>query len=309
MITITLAPCPGVDKPFAAVTKETVALVGADVADGLQVALFDGSGTCLAVADITGAQAALDLDTQEAVDATAPVGPGEAVTAWLVVGDKDTHIATLPCRLIRNLIDDGAVHPSVPAERYPTVDELAKWLEEAGVIAGKVTEGAVQAGSAADAAKQSASAASRYASDAGEASLSATKAAQEAETYKGNAQAAAQVAQQARDNAQLQQQQATQQAANARSSATEAKNAQNRAQWAVEDAEKAKTAAQTAANNASESENAARQFSQEAAQAATGATQAWEDVAAFYGDLLEAAGLDAEQQESQAAKAAGMEDA
>ena len=131
MITITLAPCPGVDKPFAAVTKETVALVGADVPDGLQLALFDGSGTCLAVADIKDAQAELDLDTQQAVDATTPVGPGEAVTAWLVVGDKDTHIATLPCRLVRNWLDDTAYHPPAPIPNYWTSEQTRAAIDEA----------------------------------------------------------------------------------------------------------------------------------------------------------------------------------
>ena len=274
MITITLAPCPAIDKPFAAVATETVVITGAEVSDGLQVALFDGSGTCLAVADIKDAQATLDLDTQEAVDATAPVGPGEAVTAWLVVGGKTTHIATIPCKLIRNLIDDGAVHPSVPADRYPTVDELAKWLQEADAAADKVAEGATQAAQDAAKAEQAAKAAQGYASVAGESSIASTKAAQDANTYKGNAQAAAQVAQQARDNAQTQQQQATQQAANARSSATEAKNAQNRAQWAQEDAEKARDAAQQAYQATVEIRNAAQQSANAAAESATGAQQA-----------------------------------
>lgn len=124
MITITLAPCPGVDKPFAAVTKETVAFSGADVPDGLQAALFDGAGTCLAIGDVAGGKAELDLDTQEAVDATAPVGPGEAVSVWLVVGDKDTHVATIPCKLIRNLIDDSAYHPPAPLPEYWTKEEV-----------------------------------------------------------------------------------------------------------------------------------------------------------------------------------------
>lgn len=137
MITVTLAPRPGVDKPFAAVTTETVALTGADVADGLQVALFDGAGTCLAVADIKDAQATLDLDTQEAVDATAPVGPGEAVTAWLVVGDKDTHVATIPCKLIRNWLDDTAYHPPAPLPPYWTAEETRAAIEAAVSFAGE----------------------------------------------------------------------------------------------------------------------------------------------------------------------------
>lgn len=253
----------------------------------------------------------LVADTKELADVFR--GGSGFFAARLTVGEqvggdewRDYGIAYV--RLYRGTNPSENPEPARP-DVYPTEEELAKWLEEAGVIAGNVTEGAAQAGSAAEAAKQSAAAAQQSASAAGEASLSATKAAQNAETYRGNAQAAAQVAQQARDNAQLQQQQATQQAANARSSATEAKNAKTRAQWAQEDAEKARDAAKLAADNAAESENAARQFSQEAANAATGATQAWEDVAAFYGDLLEAAGLDANQLESQAAKAAGMEDA
>lgn len=132
MITITLAPCPGVDKPFAAVTKETVALVGADVPDGLQLALFDGSGTCLAVADIKDAQAKLDLDTQQAVDATTPAAPGEAVTAWIIIGDKETHIATLPCKLIRNWLNDTAYHPPAPIPAYWT-DEQTKAAIDAAI--------------------------------------------------------------------------------------------------------------------------------------------------------------------------------
>lgn len=137
MITITLAPCPVVDKPFAAVTKETVAFAGADVPDGLQVALFDGSGTCLAIGDVAEGKAELDLDTQEAVDATMPVGPGEAVSVWLVVGDKDTHIATVPCLLIRNLIDDAASHPPAPLPPYWTAEETRAAIEEATRFGGE----------------------------------------------------------------------------------------------------------------------------------------------------------------------------
>ena len=277
MITITLAPCLGVDKPFAAVTKETVTLVGTDVSDGLQVALFDGSGTCLAVADITGAQAELDLDTQEAVDATTPVGPGEAVTAWLVIGDKDTHIATIPCRLIRNLIDDGAVHPSVPAERYPTVDELAKWLEDAGVIAGKVTEGAAQAGSAAEAAKQSAAAAQQYASDASGAATSAAKSYEQAEDSRKAADSAAQVARDAGKNAQLQQQQATAAAGKANGYRQQAQNAQRLAARAQEAAEAAQEAAEEAQSAADGFASDAAQSAQEAAAKADEASQAATD--------------------------------
>ena len=276
MITITLAPCLGVDKPFAAVTKETVALMGADVPDGLQLALFDGSGTCLAVADIIGAQAELDLDTQQAVDATTPAAPGEAVTAWLVIGDKDTHIATLPCKLIRNLIDDGAVHPSVPAERYPTVDELAKWLEEAGVIAGNVTSGAARAEQAA----QNASAAAEIAQSS---SQTAQRRAQEATSAKNAAAESASRASQSANSAGQFSSRASDHANKAKRSASDAENYAMQAQGAKGDASRfakqasgakddalaAKRAAETAADNALESENAARQFSKEAADSAS----------------------------------------
>lgn len=137
MITVTLAPCVSVDKPFASVTKETVVFSGVKVPDGLQVALFDGSGTCLAVADVQDAQAELDLDTQEAVDATEPVGPGEAVSVWLVVGGKDTHIATVPCLLIRNLICDAAYHPPAPLPEYWTREQTKSAIDEATRFGGE----------------------------------------------------------------------------------------------------------------------------------------------------------------------------
>ena len=254
MITITLAPCPGVDKPFAAVTKETVALVGADVPDGLQLALFDGAGTCVAIGDVAGGKAELDLDTQEAVDATAPVGPGEAVSVWLVVGDKDTHIATIPCRLIRNLIDDEATHPHIPAERYPTISELNAWLEEAGEIAGNVTSGATRA-------EQAATRASQHASDAAGSSISAAKSYQQSEDARKAADSAAQVARDARENAQLQQQQATAAAGKANGYRQQAENAQRLAARAQEAAEAAQQAAE-------EAQSAADGFASDAAQSA-----------------------------------------
>lgn len=281
MITITLAPCLGVDKPFAAVAKETVALVGTDVPDGLQVALFDGSGTCLAIADIKDAQAELDLDTQQAVDATTPAAPGEAVTAWLVVGDKDTHIATLPCKLIRNLIDDGAVHPSVPAERYPTVDELAKWLEEAGVIAGKVTTGATRAEQAA----QNASAAAEIAQSS---SQTAQRRAQEATSAKNAAAESASRASQSANSAGQFSSRASDHANKAKRSASDAENFAMQAQGAKGDASRfaqqaggakddalaAKLAAETAADNAQTSAQEAAAKADEANQAAADASSA-----------------------------------
>ena len=258
MITITLSPCLSVDKPFAAVTKETVAFVGAEVADGLQAALFDGSGTCLAVADITGGQAELDLDTQEAVEATAPVGPGEAVSVWLVVGDKDTHIATVPCKLIRNLIDDGAVHPSVPAERYPTVNELAKWLEEAGEVREGVCTCAKAAASSAEAASQSAAQAGRALADA--------------QTARGDAQAA-------RDAAKASETAAAGSAGSAAASATQAQEAKAGAEGAKAGAETAKADAETARDAAAQSAGKAAQSADEA----EAAKESVEEAAAWVG--------------------------
>lgn len=131
MITVTLAPCHCVDKPFAAATKETVAFAGVEVADGLQAGLFDGAGTCLAIGTVQGGQVELDLDTQEAVDAASVAGPGEAVTAWLMVGDGDTHIATVRCALLRNLIDDAAFHPPAPIPAYWTKEQTKAAIDEA----------------------------------------------------------------------------------------------------------------------------------------------------------------------------------
>ena len=296
------------DRYMGGLTVEAVKTSPA-LPEGAKLALYIDDVLCAAgTLDASGA-CELDTNTQQIADAFRGLPAGYEREAVIYLGDADNLLAIVRATVRRNWLEDAAHYPPVAPDVYPTEAELQAWLTQARQLAADIAEVAQPALSAADAAKQSAEAAQRYASAAGEPPGAAVKAAQDAATYQGNAQAAAQVAQQARDNAQLQQQQATQQAANARSSATEAKNAQNRAQWAQEDAEKARDAAKLAADNAAESENAARQFSQEAANAATGATQAWEDVAAFYGDLLEAAGLDANQLESQAAKAAGMEDA
>ena len=110
MIDITLAPCLSVSRPFAAGAKEPVTFHGLDVPEGTKVGIFDGAGVCLAVADVQGNAATLDLDTQEAFDALAGVAVGETATVWCVVGNEDSYLATITARLLRNELAESA-HP------------------------------------------------------------------------------------------------------------------------------------------------------------------------------------------------------
>lgn len=130
MIEISLSPCLSVSKPFAAGAKEQVSFVGAVVAEGMQIALYDSAGTVLALADVASGGATLDLDTQEAFDALDGVPVGGTVPVWCIVGDADTHIATLPARLILNALDTNA-HPPAPLPAYWTAEQTRAAIEEA----------------------------------------------------------------------------------------------------------------------------------------------------------------------------------
>ena len=150
MITVTLAPCQSVSAPFAAGAKEQVALVGQDLPAGTQIGLFDGAGTCLAVADVKDGEATLDLDTQEAMDALSGVAIGETATVWAIVGDKDTHIATIRARLLLNYLDTSA-HPPAPLPAYWTAEQTQAAIAEAvrGLASEKDVDGKIAAHNAA----------------------------------------------------------------------------------------------------------------------------------------------------------------
>ena len=279
-ITITIAGRSGTASDFiGGLCSEHLVFAGDPLTLPAKVALLDLDGTTLAAADLqandSGAVTAdLSTDTQQIADRYRYQPTDTLNRATLFIGDDATLQAVIPVSVKKNWLDDSAVHPPAPAERYPTIAELEKWLKEAGAIAGNVTSGATRA-------EQAATNAQNYASGAAGASISAAKSYENAEASRKAADSAAQVARDARENAQLQQQQATaaagkangyrQQAENAQRLATRAKESAEAAQQAAEEAQ---AAAGTSAANAAQSAADARQKADEANQAATAATTA-----------------------------------
>lgn len=279
MIEIALSPCLSVSKPFAAGAKEQVSFVGADVADGMQIALYDSAGTVLALADVASGGATLDLDTQEAFAALDGVPVGGTVPVWCIVGDADTHIATLPARLILNALDTNA-HPPAP------VPDIVKQVAEALKAAQAAAEAAKTSEDEAAKSAQGAQAAQEAAEGAAQAAAQSAQAAQTAAT---TASSAATVSTQRAAEANAR-------AGEAANSAVAADDAAGRAYGAQTAAEAAKTAAETAKTAAEAAKTAAETSSstatQKATEAAASAQEALETAAGLKDALVQVSGLE-----------------
>lgn len=279
MIEIALSPCLSVSKPFAAGAKEQVSFVGADVADGMQIALYDSAGTVLALADVASGGATLDLDTQEAFAALDGVPVGGTVPVWCIVGDADTHIATLPARLILNALDTNA-HPPAP------VPDIVKQVAEALKAAQAAAEAAKTSEDEAAKSAQGAQAAQEAAEGAAQAAAQSAQAAQTAAT---TASSAATVSTQRAAEANARAGEAANSAVAADDAAGRAYGAQTAAEAAKTAAETAKTAAETAKAAAETAKTAA---TQKATEAAASAQEAAETAAGLEDALVQVSGLE-----------------
>lgn len=323
-IIVTISGRSGTASDFiGGLCSERLVFIGDALTLPAKVALIDLDGTTLAAADLqsndTGAVFAdLSTDTQQVADRYRYQPPDTLNRATLFIGDDTSLQAVIEVQIKKNWLDDSAYHPPVPAERYPTLSELEKWLEAAGEVREGVCTCATAAASSAEAAASSARLASaqslnavdaannaqRYASDASDASIDAAKSYENAEASRKAAESAAQVARDARENAQLQQQKATAAAGNANGYRQQAANSQRLAARAQEAAEAAQEAAEEAQNAADGFASDAAQSAQEAGSA-NSSTQSAKTAAETAQKAAEAAKADAEQAkaDAQAAKA------
>ena len=217
----------------------------------------------------------LVADTKELADVFR--GGSGFFAARLTVGEqvggdewRDYGIAYV--RLYRGTNPSENPEPARP-DVYPTEEELAKWLEEAGVIAGNVTTGATRA-------EQAAQNASTAAEIAQSSSQTAQRMAQEATSAKNAASESASRAYQSANSAGQFSSRASDYANKAKRSASDAENYAMQAQGAKGDASRfaqraagARTAAEAAQKAAETAAGNAQTSAQEAGAKADAAKQ------------------------------------
>lgn len=104
------------------------------VPDGTSVALLTPSGETLALALSQAHAVTLDTNTTQAAAYAAGLPVGRSLNAFVVVGDTDNLLATVPVLVVANALDSLAP-PTQSAPHYPTSAELQAILNEMAELA------------------------------------------------------------------------------------------------------------------------------------------------------------------------------
>jgi hypothetical protein len=99
------------------------------VPDGTTVALLSPNGDTLALALSQGHAVTLDTNTTQAAAYAAGLPVGRSLNAFVVVGDSDNLLATVPVLVVANALD-ALAPPTQSAPHYPTSAELQAILNE-----------------------------------------------------------------------------------------------------------------------------------------------------------------------------------
>lgn len=136
MITITLDPqkrTGAADGPLVALQDNALALTGAALPAGAEVALLTKGGIVLAAATTADAEghATLPCATRQVADATRNLPLGQAFPAFLAVGTPDGLVAALPIDLLPNKLPALAALPPAPLPAYWTAEQTQAAIAEA----------------------------------------------------------------------------------------------------------------------------------------------------------------------------------
>ena len=148
MTTVTLDPqkrTGTASGPLVALQDNPLALTGADLPAGAEVALLTKGGIVLAAATTADAEghATLPCATRQVADATRNLPLGQSFPAFLAVGLPDGLVAALPIDLLPNKLPALAALPPAPLPAYWTADQTKVAIAGAVATVSKTEGGTV----------------------------------------------------------------------------------------------------------------------------------------------------------------------
>lgn len=128
--------------PLVALQDNPLALSGADLPQGADVALVTPSGILLAACETEDAEghATLPLATREVADATRALPLGRSLAVHLLVSDGAGLLAAVPLELLPNKLPALAALPTAPVPAYWTAEQVKAAIEEATRFCGGIVD-------------------------------------------------------------------------------------------------------------------------------------------------------------------------